>query len=432
MKLSDLFSLIITNLSRRKGRVALTAVGVIIGTAAVVVLVSLAFGLQRSATASLYGIGELTQIQVYPKYQESMSSSGEPNYAPITEQVLADFAALDGVETVVPRDYIRGGYVMQYKKMEGYSNLVGIAVDALSTLGYTADQGVTTLERGTAIIGKQVAMNFYNPNQRPGEEAPETPDLYGETLKLKLQKWDNEGNTFSRTVQVRVAGILTESSGESDWSMYVRLDEMNGWNEWLMGRRINRTKDGYDTVIVKATDVDKTTSIVEQITEMGFSAYTPQSFIEGINSYYLILQIGFGGIGAIALFVAAIGIANTMAMAILERTREIGLMKAVGATNRQIMAIFLGEAAGIGLLGGVGGVVLGWTAGQVLNVLGQVYLASQITQDTYYSSQTISVYTPAWLLLFTLVFSIVIGLLSGIYPALNAATMPPITALKYE
>lgn len=432
MKLSDLFSLIITNLSRRKGRVALTAVGVIIGTAAVVVLVSLAFGLQRSATASLYGIGELTQIQVYPKYQESMSSSGEPNYTPITEQVLADFAALDGVETVVPRDYIRGGYVMQYKKMEGYSNLVGIAVDDLSTLGYTVDQGVTTLERGTAIIGKQVAMNFYNPNQRPGEEAPETPDLYGETLKLKLQKWDNEGNTFSRTVQVRVAGILTESSGESDWSMYVRLDEMNGWNEWLMGRRINRTKDGYDTVIVKATDVDKTTSIVEQITEMGFSAYTPQSFIEGINSYYLILQIGFGGIGAIALFVAAIGIANTMAMAILERTREIGLMKAVGATNRQIMAIFLGEAAGIGLLGGVGGVVLGWTAGQVLNVLGQVYLASQITQDTYYSSQTISVYTPAWLLLFTLVFSIIIGLLSGIYPALNAATMPPITALKYE
>ena len=115
--------------------------------------------------------------------------------------------------------------------------------------------------------------------------------------------------------------------------------------------------------------------ISEQITEMGFQAFTPQSFVQGINNFYVILQFIFGGVGAIALLVAAIGIANTMAMSILERTREIGLMKAVGATNRDVLAIFLGEAAGIGFLGGLGGVIIGWLAGQGINVIAIVYLA---------------------------------------------------------
>ena len=91
----------------------------------------------------------------------------------------------------------------------------------------------------------------------------------------------------------------------------------------------------------------------------------------------MVLQIIFGGVGAIALLVAAIGIANTMAMAILERTREIGLMKAIGATNRDVLSIFLGEAAGIGFIGGMGGVLLGWSAGQIINVLAMAYLAGQ-------------------------------------------------------
>jgi len=155
---------------------------------------------------------------------------------------------------------------------------------------------------------------------------------------------------------------LTETLGESDWSVFMRLDDLKALNEWAMNRRINYNKDGYNQVVVKVDNIDNVLTVNDTINEMGFQAFTPQSFVQGINNFYLILQVIFGGVGAIALLVAAIGIANTMAMAILERTREIGLMKAVGATNRNVLSIFLGEAAGIGFLGGLGGILIGWLA----------------------------------------------------------------------
>ncbi|MCA9986361.1 MAG: FtsX-like permease family protein, partial [Anaerolineales bacterium] len=159
--------------------------------------------------------------------------------------------------------------------------------------------------------------------------------------------------------------------------------------------------------------------------------YTPQSFVQGINGFYTVLQIIFGGVGAIALLVAAIGIANTMTMAILERTREIGLMKAIGATNQHVLAVFLGESAGIGFLGGLGGVTLGWALGQVANVFVMAYLAGQ-SVETGAPPPAVAVATPAWLPVFALIFATFVGLLSGLYPALSAATLSPIRALKYE
>jgi putative ABC transport system permease protein len=120
-----------------------------------------------------------------------------------------------------------------------------------------------------------------------------------------------------------------------------------------------------------------------------------------------------------------------MAMAILERTREIGLMKAVGATNRDVLSIFLGDAAGIGFIGGLGGVLVGWSAGQIINVLALAYLAGQNSQGGA-PPPSLAVDTPLWLPLFALLFATLIGLLSGLYPALRAATLIPVNALKYE
>ena len=432
MKFFDLLRLIFSNLNRRKARVALTAIGVVIGTAAVVILVSLAIGLQKNATEQLYGIGDLTQIQVSPSWGDPMlESGGTQQQALLTNYALDDLRAIPGVEWVVPREYLMSGGLVKYQKLEGWANIIGVDVDDLSALGLETRQGSSALGRGVIVIGSQVPMSFYDPYLRPGQEPSPPPDLYDQQVQLTMSKWDDQGNETRKNVSLRVAGVLRETLGESDWSIYVPLDQIKLWNEWSQNRRVNYNKEGYSQVVVKVSDVDQVLAISDQITEMGFQAYTPQSFVQGISNFYVILQVIFGGVGAIALLVAAIGIANTMAMSILERTREIGLMKAVGATNRDVLSIFLGEASGIGFIGGLGGVLAGWLAGQAINILAVVYLADQASQQGG-MPPSVAVYTPVWLPLFALLFSTLIGMFSGLYPALRAATMIPVQALKYE
>lgn len=447
MKFLDLLRLILGNLSRRKARVALTAIGVVIGTAAVVILVSLAIGLQKSATDQLYGIGDLTLIDVMPTYGEGMfyggggggpmvvqaagDSSQPQEPVLLTNSALEQLRTISGVQVVIPRDYLGAQTVIHYKKMEGGVNIIGIGTDDLSNLGLEAGQGTTELSKGTVVIGVMTPNNFYDPYQRPGQEPPPPPQLLNEQIQLVVIKWDQNGVETHKTLSLRVAGILNETGAEADYSIYLPLDQVRVLNEWAYGTRINYNKTGYTQVIVKVDDPNKALDIADQITALGFQAITPQSFLKGINNTFLILQIVFGGVGAIALLVAAIGIANTMAMSILERTREIGLMKAVGATNRDVLSIFLGEAAGIGFLGGVGGVIIGWLAAQAINVIAIIYLAGQASQQGG-APPSVAVYTPIWLPIFALVFSTFIGMLSGLYPALRAATMIPVDALKYE
>ncbi|HSF80649.1 MAG TPA: ABC transporter permease [Anaerolineales bacterium] len=433
MSFFELFSFVLENLSRRKGRVAMTAIGVIIGTAAVVVLVSLGIGMQQSATSQLLNISELKQVRVDPGYVDSGSSFLPPNITPITDQAIAQFAALPGVTHVVRRDWMMGGGMLRYGRLESWIGFLGVAgITDLSEMGYTAQAGDLVLERGSAIIGMNVPMNFYDPKLRPGQEPPPPPDLFGQTLKLILIKYDQQGTEIRKSVQIKIKGVISETRTEPDWSVYVPLEDVEAWNLWFTGRRPNRDKDGYPTVIVQVEQADQSLDVADRIKEMGFNAWASQGSVQGISNFFLVVQIIFGGIGAVSLLVAAIGIANTMAMAILERTREIGLMKAVGATNRDVLTIFLGEAAGIGFLGGLGGLVLGWSVGQVINVLGLVYLAGQTGGMPGMPLSAISVVTPTWLLVFALVFATLIGLISGVYPALRAATLIPVNALKYE
>lgn len=445
MKFLDLLRLIFGNLSRRKARVALTAIGVVIGTAAVVILVSLAIGLQKSATDSLYGIGDLTQIDVMPTYGGGFGGGGGGPFVSqavgeasqldqpvlLTNSALEQLRGIPGVKAVIPRDYLNAGVIVRYQRLEGGMNIIGVATDDLSNLGLEASQGTTALSKGSIVIGVMTPNNFYDPRLRPGQEPPPPPELIDQQIQMIVLKYDQNGNETRKTISLRVAGIINETGGEPDYSVYLPLELTKALNEWANGYRINYNKDGYSQVIVKVEDANQALDIAEQITAMGFQAITPQSFLQGINSFFVVLQVIFGGVGAIALLVAAIGIANTMAMSILERTREIGLMKAVGATNRDVLSIFLGEAAGIGFIGGLGGIVIGWLAAQGMNVLALAYLAGQASQQGG-APPSVAVYTPIWLPIFALIFSTLIGMLSGLYPALRAATMIPVQALKYE
>jgi putative ABC transport system permease protein len=449
MKFIDLVNLILYNLSRRKGRVALTAIGVVIGTAAVVVLVSLAVGLQKNATSQLYGINDLTSIDVYPGYGDTQSQSGgvavkvmggggggggssnNNGMKYLTPAAIQNITAIPDVKRVIIEDYLQSGADVVFGKLHAYGNITGVNITDMADMGLEVSEGDSTLDKGTAIIGSWIENNFYDPKARPNDSPPKPPDLLGQQVKFIMTKYTSDGTAVNKTVSVRIVGILKETRGQADSSIYMQLDDVTAYNEWSRGTRINRNKEGYAMLLVKANDTKSVLTIADAINNLGYQANTAQSTVQSINSFFLVLQVIFGGVGAIALLVAAIGIANTMTMAILERTKEIGLMKAIGAKNKDIMSIFLGEAAGIGLIGGLGGVILGWGSSVLLNVVALSYFVSQASNNSG-SMPTMATSTPLWLLPFALAFATVIGLLSGLYPALRAATLVPINALKYE
>lgn len=447
MRFVDLIQLVIYNLGRRKGRVLLTAVGVVIGTAAVVVLVSLAVGLQKNATQQLWGINDLTSIEVYPGYpMEGVASavkmggggggggggsSQDSGVKLLTPSAINEIAALPGVKLIVKQDYLNANMEMVFGKLHGYAGITGVDVADLASMGLSASEGTTELAKGTAVIGSWINRNFYDPKARPNDPPVDPPQLVGETLRFVIIKYTNEGLEVRKTYSIKITGVLAETRGMADGAIYMRLDDITPWNEWARGTRINRNKEGYSMVIVKAESPEVVIDLADQINQLGYMANTPQSVVQGINSFFTVLQVVFGGVGAIALLVAAIGIANTMTMSILERTREIGLMKAVGATNRDVMSIFLGEAAGIGFIGGLGGVLLGWGISALTNLIGLSYFANQVSSNGGMPPTMITT-TPLWLPIFGLVFATLVGLISGLYPALRAATMVPVMALKYE
>jgi putative ABC transport system permease protein len=446
MKFFDLVSLVFYNLGRRKGRVVLTAIGVVIGTAAVVILVSLAVGLQQNATDQLWGINDLSSIEVYPGAPSEKSAAGgvmvmsggggggggsSDGMKYLTPTAIESIKAIPGVKNVIIEDYLANGMDLVFGKLHSYGSVMGVNINDLADMQLTVSEGSTQLDRGTAIVGSWIKQNFYDPQARPNDPPLEPPDLMGQQVKMIIYKYTEDGQMIQKTVTLRIVGVLAETRGMEDSTIFMRLDDVTSYNEWSRGTRINRNKEGYSMLLVKANDVKSVIDISQAINDLGYQAYTPQSTVQSINSFFLVLQVVFGGVGAIALLVAAIGIANTMTMAILERTREIGIMKAIGAKNKDILSIFLGEAAGIGLVGGIGGVVIGWVASKLLNVIALSYFASQASSGMG-SSISMATSTPAWLMLFALLFSIVVGLLSGLVPAIQAASLIPVNALKYE
>ncbi|MGD2104167.1 MAG: ABC transporter permease [Anaerolineae bacterium] len=456
MAIGDLTRLVWGNLLRRKARVVMTAVGVIIGTAAVIVLVSLAAGLQRSATQDLGSIGELTEITVSPGSiarsfgGASLGRAGEE--AVLTDRAVAEFRELPGVVAATPLEQLRGSARLELNRLEGYAQIVGIDPSQVDELDLELDSGTARLGRWQALVGARVDENFYNPRTGraagpfprgmpvaagvppEGIEGVEPPDLQGQPMQLVLTKVGDEGRPMERTIRLRVTGTLAESGGQRDYTLYLALSDVVSLNRWYSGAQSDPGRDGYSQALVKVASPDQALAVEREITGRGFFAFSARSALQGINQVFLIIQGVFGGIGAIALVVAAFGIANTMLMAIYERTREIGLMKAVGATNRDVMSVFLAEAGAIGLLGGVAGVLFGVGLGVSIDWIAGIYLRGQAAQSgAGAADMSISiVHTPLWLPVFALVFSALVGVVSGVYPAVRAASLDPIAALKYE
>jgi putative ABC transport system permease protein len=438
MKLVDLILFIFENLSRQRGRVILTSLGVTIGSSAIILLVALVSGLQKSTTAQFTGNKNLTQITVntgFGRFNPGGGSSVRTNnqtttQLSITNDVVAQFAAMDHVVRAIPTQSVQGGASLTYQRYTGRASITGIALDDLSLLGYTAAEGRLTLGSGDVVIGAEVPNNFYRANYS-GSDASLTTDLLGKTLQLTLSK-TGSGGVQRKTFRLHVAGILESMSSQADYALYIPMNDADTITAWVNGARVNHDTYSYSGVIVEVDKTNNVTTIADSITTLGYQAQTPASFLANVNSLFTALQLVFGGVGAITLLVAAIGIANTMTMAILERTKEIGLLKALGASNQDILKLFLGESAGIGLIGGIGGIAIGLILGTVINAIAIPYLQSQATTSGTTSTISSAVYIPWYLPVFALVFSTVIGILSGLYPSLRAASLAPVIALRNE
>jgi putative ABC transport system permease protein len=442
----DLLRLVLANLNRMRARVTLTAFGVIIGTAAVVVLISLGVGLQTSTAAEFSSLGDLTTIQVFQGAPFGFEDPSEPRRGPevrLDRAALREIGQLPHVVAATPLESIRGQLELRYGRQSAYANTVGLDPTVVDDLGWELASGQPRIGSGQVVLGPGVFESagpmFVGPGVRvtgPGGRAVETAaaadpgDLQGRTLTAVLTRFDSEsGAEVQRRERLRVSGVFEESGGETDYSVYLGLDDVETYNVWFSGERRD-PRAGYDQARVKVDDRLNVGDVEDAIEAMGFSTFSSQSILEEVNQVFVIIQGVLGGIGAIALLVAAFGIANTMTMAIYERTKEIGVMKALGATNRDVLRIFLAEAAAIGVLGGVLGVVVGWALGQGIDLFLRAQTQGPMP-DPSNPPQPVVV-TPVWLVVFAVVFATVIGLASGIYPALRAASMKPLQALRTE
>ncbi len=248
-------------------------------------------------------------------------------------------------------------------------------------------------------------------------------------------------NDFSRVIGQSVEAVLRTSRGETqgfplrvrgisqERSLTIQLSladriAMKSW--WFNSTNILE-RDGYDSVTIRAEDVMRANTLSVQLRHDGFQVMSMESIVTVANRIVTAITVMFTLIGGIALLVATIGIANTMVMAIYERTREIGILKAMGASSGEIRQMFMLEAGFIGLIGGVAGLLLGWLLGLGLNVVIPIYLRYRelpVRGDFFVVTLTLAVGAVA--------FATFIGLVAGLLPAQRAARLDPLEALRHE
>jgi putative ABC transport system permease protein len=433
MNFRELINMVLHNLLRMKVRVGMTAAGVVIGTAAVVLLVSLGIALQESAVRSFGNIGEFTELTLYPKpdFGTGAPTAGPPRPAGFKQKELDVLKALEGVSAVVPLFGLGGELRMQVDKLEGWPGMtIGVEPGLMSKLSYNLGSGNLRLGPGQIIVGGGINYNFYDPNARPTgpQFNPEKLNLQGKTLNVILTKYDDVGQPIRQQYRFTVAGVLERTGGQRDSQIYLPLRDAIEMTTWLSGQRPNVQRDGYQQLVMRVNTPEDAQRIERYLSEQGYQVQSPFAILRQITGFFRIFQAVLGGIGGVALLVAAFGIANTMIMAIYERSREIGLMKAVGATNRDVMFIFLGEAGAIGFIGGVIGCALALALGQVIGAL----IANAAAGGGGALPPNMTVNTPPWLIVGAIGFSIVVGVLSGLYPALRTTRLDPIAALRTE
>ena len=426
MTFKDLAKTSLTNLGRHKVRTILSAVGVTVGILTIVTMLSLGIGVQREVIRVFRSTG-LETIRVRPVTEEgsSFQQFTEPQRTVlITPALVEEMKARDDVLEVRPWVYVPWSAKVYLKIGENERQVtVGESSWGLSEPFTTPPEMVVGEELTADAQGEiVVAASLLESLGFEGQEAYEGLLDQEVALVVKAPRGDTE------TFPLRLVGVIESVSFDGPYfDARVGTPDALALKAWWYNDPDILEQDGYDSLLIRAASINDATQIVELLEERGFEVESLKTMLSTLNKSMVILQTMLGSIGGLALFVAAIGIANTMVMAVYERTREIGILKAVGASPGDIRWLFVVEAALIGLLGGVVGTVGGWLLGIGLNEGILAYLRWQEipVEGTFFV-------VSGWLVALALGFATAVGLLAGLYPAARAARLDPVEALRYE
>ena len=402
MQVADLARLSTRMFKTNPMRTWLTILGMGVGTGAVVVLVGLGFGLQQIILEQIVFGDSLLSLGV--------SATGARNLE-ITDDVIAEFEKNPAIEDAAP--LARYPALITYKGLTGNVFLQGAEPAYLRYAGITASDGEAFGEgdagNGSEVMLSPAVIKLF------GIDDPKT--FIGQEVTFRLLVPANDGTDAINEINIdkkyRVKGITKEQGVLNALIMLPELKNYVGI-------------EAYDRAQVKVDSNANLAPVEEELVKAGYRVTALSKTVEQASKIFQGIQVTLAVFGGIALIVSAIGMFNTMTVTLLERTKEIGIMRTIGASPRDIKFLFVSESIVVGFLGGLSGIVMGVALGFVVNILLN-FAASQ------FGGQAVKLFSfPATFLLFIAGFSAAVGYLTGIFPARRAALLNPLDAIRYE
>jgi putative ABC transport system permease protein len=464
MKIRDLIELAGRNLREALLRNSLTTLGISVGVASLVAMLSLGVGLQDLANRRLTHSGLFDAIFVAPRTNFSpfgrparlnpvppVSAPTEPP-RPLDEDAREAIEHIADVTEVYPE--IRFPTEIRYAGNPYLAVVAGVPMSSRSDGAFdgihgaffsssAADETILQIEfarelsdQPDALLGKEIALAYAERQPLPAESRK------GDSASAAPHEGTtNDGlsagfSVVPREENLRIVGIVETQPAAGfggagtgrvliplQLAEKLRAAQVNDFRDLLGGAPGKIT---YQSLTVRVKGPSEVKAVEDSIKAMGFSTFSLLDASNNLRLVFAVFDLLLGIFGSLALVVASLGIINTLVMAVLERRREIGVLKALGATSPDIRRLFFTEAGVMGLLGGIFGVALGWLIGQALNYGANVYLRQRGLPSTNLSS------VPWWLVAAAVAFSIAVSLAAGIYPASRAAELDPVEALRYE
>jgi len=464
VKAYDLAELAVRNLRESVLRNSLTTVGISVGVASLVAMLSLGIGLQQMATRRLVKSGLFDTVVVTSRRDlrnfnrsDSEDTGPSPAESPVLDEparvkieqmpnVVEAYPDLRFITSFTyddkPHLTMVAGVPASYKTNDAFDGMQGhfFTADtahevilqktfAAELLGKTPKPGTDetpVAELARPLLGKEMSMRYSERVDASGDSAgagttaaqdATTYSIQSHELKLTIvgvTDLDPDSMRGSARARVLLPLKLVQS---------LHVVQPTAMRDTTQAASKTPT---YATVSVRVKEPAKIQAVEDAIRKMGFNTFSMLDATRSLRRFFAILDLFLGIFGSLALAVASIGIVNTLVMAILERRREIGIMKAIGASDADVKRLFFAEAGVMGLLGGALGVALGWTIGRVINLGTNIYLKQQsLAPEQIW-------FVPWWLVGGAIAFAIVVSLLSGLYPAARAARLDPVQALRYE